>query len=154
MKPDALFLFVDNAAGGFREMVSQTAEECSMKSLFDPFKHYEYAEKAFCRDYCNWKSQYETKVTFGVWKKKEEQTQNTAYDMKSQFFERARHLGAKNEVGAMFTDADFPALDVTDGVKRQTMQSMHVELESARHSRRIGGNATEIENNQKCCLIM
>lgn len=152
MKPGALLLFVDNAAGGFHEVMSQTAKECGMKSVFEPLRHYHYKEETFRREYCNWISQYEARVTVEVWKKSEVLPWNTTRELRREFLHRARHLGAT------FTDEDFPAFPPrkAGGYNPELIEGK-VELECARPtplSVRQAQSASETENNQKCCTIM
>ncbi|GFQ77160.1 uncharacterized protein TNCT_377941 [Trichonephila clavata] len=42
MKPGALVLFIDNDAGGSREVVLKVANECQFKPVFGPFAHHLY----------------------------------------------------------------------------------------------------------------
>lgn len=146
MKPGALIFFVDNAAGGFHEMVSQTAKECGMKSVFEPLRHYHYKEEAFRREYCSWISQYEARVTVEVWEKTETLPWNTTHELRRQFYHQTQRL-----VDATFTDEDFPAFPprIPGGYSPD-----RYELQSARPTPLQVESASEMENNQRCCTIM
>ncbi|XP_035210906.1 uncharacterized protein LOC118185190 [Stegodyphus dumicola] len=75
MKPGALLIFIDNASGGFHEMISQVASECNMQLAFGPLLHYDYEDARFSRTRFGYTSQSKTKITFYVWKKPTDTTQ-------------------------------------------------------------------------------
>ncbi|KFM60119.1 hypothetical protein X975_16282, partial [Stegodyphus mimosarum] len=68
-KPGALLIFIDNASGGFHEMISQVASECNMQLAFGPLLHYDYEDASFSRTRFGYTSQSKTKVAFQIWKK-------------------------------------------------------------------------------------
>ncbi|GIX72927.1 uncharacterized protein CDAR_72771 [Caerostris darwini] len=69
MKPGAMLLFIDNAGGGFQEMLQQAANNCGMVSAFGPFHHYEYEKPEFAITRFGYESQSKTKVSVQIWMK-------------------------------------------------------------------------------------
>ncbi|XP_054707084.1 uncharacterized protein LOC129216893 [Uloborus diversus] len=66
MKPGAFLLFIDNAAGGFLEMVQQVAKQCGMLSVFGPLKHFEYEDPAYSMERFGYTSQSRSKMSLQV----------------------------------------------------------------------------------------
>ena len=45
MKPGAMVLFIDNAAGGFSELVSNVSKKYNMRYVFGPIDHKIYTNE-------------------------------------------------------------------------------------------------------------
>ncbi|GBN11520.1 hypothetical protein AVEN_137787-1 [Araneus ventricosus] len=62
MKPGAFILFVDNAAGGFKELISSAARKYEFIAVSTPLKHQPYINECFKNIKYGYKSCYESKV--------------------------------------------------------------------------------------------
>ncbi|PRD24918.1 UNVERIFIED_CONTAM: hypothetical protein NCL1_42420 [Trichonephila clavipes] len=69
MKPGALVLFIDNDAGGSREVVLQVANECHFKPVFGPFEHHLYTNEELRVKKCGYWNCHETAVTIVILEK-------------------------------------------------------------------------------------
>ncbi|GFS50656.1 hypothetical protein TNCV_2042311 [Trichonephila clavipes] len=68
MKPEALFLFIDNAGGGFHQLIEEVAKEYCLESVIlrnhEHFKDVTFNVKRFKYVAC-----YETDISFHLWRK-------------------------------------------------------------------------------------
>ncbi|CAL1274660.1 unnamed protein product [Larinioides sclopetarius] len=62
MKPGAFILFVDNAAGGFKELISSAAKKYKFSAISTPLKHQPYINECFKNIKYGYKSCYESKI--------------------------------------------------------------------------------------------
>lgn len=85
MKPGAMLLFIDNAAGGFQRMIEDVAYGCGMQSAFGPLEHYDYEEPLFSRVLYGYTSQSKTKVVIEMWKKPNALPYNTTQQLQREF---------------------------------------------------------------------
>ncbi|XP_035210425.1 uncharacterized protein LOC118184807 [Stegodyphus dumicola] len=69
MKPGAVLLFIDNAGGGFHQLVMDVAQGCNLETVFGPFRHELYQNDVFRVKRFGYMSQSETKVTVHMWRK-------------------------------------------------------------------------------------
>lgn len=167
MKPGALILFVDNAAGQFHEMMSDIAKECNMKSVFGPLRHYYFKEEAFRRTFEGYESQYETRIAAEIWKKTDLFPWNTTYELRNQFFNQTRNL-VPNFNGENLTtmdSVDYVSVEMVDDGKPdndrpQAPGSFNEPLrivqgdDKPQNVQLAAENVPEMDNNQKCCTIM
>ncbi|GIX97216.1 uncharacterized protein CEXT_211701 [Caerostris extrusa] len=69
MKPGSLILYIDNAGGGFHQLLRKEAGVCRMKTLFGPLKHELYSNPSFNVKRFGYTPCLETKVTVHIWSK-------------------------------------------------------------------------------------
>lgn len=69
MKSGALLLFIDNAAGGFCEILEENASLYGLKSVFETEKHYKYEEPKFNVVKLGITNQYQSTVVAEMWMK-------------------------------------------------------------------------------------
>ncbi|GFQ95669.1 uncharacterized protein TNCT_49681 [Trichonephila clavata] len=69
MKPGALILFIDNAAGGFQKLISDAASEHKFVPVFGPLNHELYSNETVLRDRFGYKSCFQTRVSVQFLKK-------------------------------------------------------------------------------------
>lgn len=92
MKGGGMLLFVDNAAGGFHEMLQEVAASCGMQSVYGPVMHYDYEEPSFSRKLHGYTSQSKTKVSIQMWKKSEKSIYNTTQQLRREYI----HTGGRS----------------------------------------------------------
>lgn len=90
MKPGAMLLFIDNAAGGFQSMVQQVANQYGMITVFGPLLHYDYEKPDFSITRFGYTSQSKTKVAVQIWKKPEHRFFNASQDLRNQYYRSSR----------------------------------------------------------------
>ncbi|GIY79779.1 uncharacterized protein CDAR_300941 [Caerostris darwini] len=69
MKPGSLILYIDNAGGGFHQLLRKEAGIFKMKTLFGPLKHELYSNPSFNVKRFGYTPCLETKVTVHIWSK-------------------------------------------------------------------------------------
>lgn len=69
MKPGATILFIDNAGGGFYELVSRAASRCGLANFSGPFRHMKYQSEVFKRKMFGFFSLSSTTVAVQMWQK-------------------------------------------------------------------------------------
>ncbi|GFQ72568.1 uncharacterized protein TNCT_37451 [Trichonephila clavata] len=116
MKPGAMLLFIDNAAGGFQGMVQQVANQCGMITVFGPLLHYDYEKSEFSITRYGYTSQSKTKVAVQIWKKPENRFFNTSQDLRSQYH---RSSNVEQTRGSFRLQSNF----IPEGARPQRYQA-------------------------------
>ncbi|GIY79751.1 hypothetical protein CDAR_300801 [Caerostris darwini] len=62
IKPGALVLFIDNASGGFQELISKAAAKYRLVPVYGPLNHQLYTNQTFNRERFGYKSCFKTRV--------------------------------------------------------------------------------------------
>ncbi|KAF8792846.1 hypothetical protein HNY73_004395 [Argiope bruennichi] len=62
LKPGAMVLFIDNAAGGFQELITLSAKKHHLIPIFGPLNHELYVNETFNLEKFGYKSCYKTRV--------------------------------------------------------------------------------------------
>ncbi|KAG8197126.1 hypothetical protein JTE90_011289 [Oedothorax gibbosus] len=98
MQPGAMLIFIDNAAGGFQEMVQQAALQCGMLTLYGPLLHHDYENANYSLNRFSYTSQSKTKVAFHIWWKPYTSSNNTTRGLRNDFFSynRLHEQGEQN----------------------------------------------------------
>lgn len=81
-----MLLFIDNAAGGFQEMLHEVALQCGMVTLFGPLRHYEYENVNYSITKFNYTSQSKTKVAVHIWCKPQTGRFNATQELRNDYF--------------------------------------------------------------------
>lgn len=69
MKPGALVLYIDNAGGGFHQLVRNEAQALNLITVFGPLKHEHFATNDFNVKRFGYTPCLETKVSVHIWRK-------------------------------------------------------------------------------------
>ncbi|KAF8787572.1 hypothetical protein HNY73_009154 [Argiope bruennichi] len=69
MRPGSFVLYIDNAGGGFHQLVRQEAHDCNLITVFGPLKHELYVNHNFNTKRFGYTPCLETKVTVHIWRK-------------------------------------------------------------------------------------
>ncbi|XP_055940573.1 uncharacterized protein LOC129971113 isoform X2 [Argiope bruennichi] len=69
MRPGSLVLYIDNAGGGFHQLVRKEARDCNLITVFGPLKHELYVNHNFNTKRFGYTPCLETKVTVEIWRK-------------------------------------------------------------------------------------
>ncbi|GFV48748.1 uncharacterized protein TNCV_625351 [Trichonephila clavipes] len=69
MKPGALLLFIDNAAGGFQKLISNAASKYKFVPVFGPLNHELYVNETILRERFGFKSCFQTRLSAQFLKK-------------------------------------------------------------------------------------
>ncbi|XP_035210426.1 uncharacterized protein LOC118184808 [Stegodyphus dumicola] len=69
MKPGAIVLYIDNAGGGFHQLMGQVATECRFITVFGPLKHEHYVNENMNIKRFGYTSCYATKISVHIWRK-------------------------------------------------------------------------------------
>ncbi|GBM98941.1 hypothetical protein AVEN_265687-1 [Araneus ventricosus] len=69
LKPGSLVLYIDNAGGGFHQVIRKEAQACNLITVFGPLKHHLYANQNFNVKRFGYTPCLETKVTVQIWRK-------------------------------------------------------------------------------------
>ncbi|CAL1274663.1 unnamed protein product [Larinioides sclopetarius] len=69
LKPGSLVLYIDNAGGGFHQLIRREAQDCNLITVFGPLKHHLYTNQNFNVKRFGYTPCLETKVTVQIWRK-------------------------------------------------------------------------------------
>ncbi|GFU23847.1 uncharacterized protein NPIL_457331 [Nephila pilipes] len=69
LKPGSLVLYIDNAGGGFHQMIRKEADSCNLITVFGPVKHELYTNHNFNVKRFGYTPCLETRVSVHVWQK-------------------------------------------------------------------------------------
>ncbi|GIY13127.1 uncharacterized protein CDAR_420781 [Caerostris darwini] len=86
IKPGALVLFVDNAAGGFQQLISNAAAKYAFIPVFGPLNHELYVNETFNQIKFGYKSCYETRVAVQLLMKSSKKKHLTKTEVYSPLF--------------------------------------------------------------------
>ncbi|GFS50668.1 uncharacterized protein TNCV_2042391 [Trichonephila clavipes] len=69
LKPGSLVLYIDNAGGGFHQMIRREADSCNLITVFGPVKHELYTNHSFNVKRFGYTPCLETRVSVHMWQK-------------------------------------------------------------------------------------
>ncbi|GFR04211.1 hypothetical protein TNCT_475061, partial [Trichonephila clavata] len=82
MKPGALFLYIDNAGGGFHQLIEEVAKEYGLKRMIVR-NHEHFEDITFNVKRYNYVACYETVISFHLWRKTHSKKVNNTLERKS-----------------------------------------------------------------------
>ncbi|GFU28410.1 uncharacterized protein NPIL_173361 [Nephila pilipes] len=118
MKPGAILLFIDNAAGGFQSMAQEVANRCGMITVFGPLLHYDYEKTDFSITRFGYTSQSKTKMAVQIWRKPLKKIFSTSQDLRNQYYQYNRNSRAEQNWGSIRLQSSF----IPESARPQTYQ--------------------------------
>lgn len=92
MRPGALLLYIDNAAGGFTQVIERSSKKMNFQVIAGPFKHLEYSNEDLKTERFGYTSCFHTRVTI-IMLKKNDNNQNKT-QIPSQLFYPSQSVAA------------------------------------------------------------
>ncbi|GBN34209.1 hypothetical protein AVEN_142084-1 [Araneus ventricosus] len=86
MRPGAMVLFIDNAGGGFQELITSAAKKHHLVPIFEPLNHELYVNDTFNREKFGYKSCYKTRVAVQLLMKIDPVQYSTGMNLSSQLY--------------------------------------------------------------------
>lgn len=77
MRPGALMLYIDNAAGGFTQVIERSSKKMNFQVIAGPFRHMEYEKEDLKTERFGYTSCFKTRVTIILLKKKDNNQNKT-----------------------------------------------------------------------------
>lgn len=92
MRPGALLLYIDNAAGGFTQVVERSSKKMNFQVIAGPFRHMEYSNEDLKTERFGYTSCFKTRVTIILLKKKDNNQNKT--QIPSQLYYSSQSISA------------------------------------------------------------
>lgn len=72
VKPGSMVLFIDNASGGFTELMSKVSKQCNMTNMYGPINHKFFIYEDLKSFLCGYTSCFKTRITLHLLEKQDE----------------------------------------------------------------------------------
>lgn len=95
MRPGALLLYIDNAAGGFTQVVERSSKKMNFQVIAGPFRHMEYSNEDLKTERFGYTSCFKTRVTIILLKKKDNNQNKT--HIPSQLYYSSQSISASEK---------------------------------------------------------
>lgn len=93
MRPGALLLYIDNAAGGFTQVIERSSKKMNFQVIAGPFRHMEYEKEDLKTERFGYTSCFKTRVTIILLKKKDN-NQNKAQIPSQLYYSTSQSVAA------------------------------------------------------------
>lgn len=93
MRPGALLLYIDNAAGGFTQVIERSSKKMNFQVIAGPFRHMEYEKEDLKTERFGYTSCFKTRVTIILLKKKDN-NQNKAQIPSQLYYSTSQSIAA------------------------------------------------------------